>query len=336
MFKGSCFALKFKQLYVLLKEEYNLLKSLAYISFFLMVTSFFSCEEEIAIDYIDVEKFVVVNSSFSPSEEFEIQLDFSRNILDSEDESTFIEDADVKIFNDQGNFLIEFVHVGQGKYLTPDHTHPIEDKIYRLEVKVDGYPTITAASRVPKAAIVENIETTEINKDGESIVKVDFDIKDAEDIDNYYIWEVFKGDPEQQASAAETSVQQGIQTLGPSDSAVTNGKWSKLFVQETDLNQGVSFLSFSNSNNSNNGASGSQTDPSPDDEPDTFLSVISASSDYYNFLLSVELHQNSRNTSGVGSGSSSSLTPIELHTNIDGGLGIFAGYNKQTHKLESQ
>ena len=315
------------------------MRSLTYIALFIFSSCLFSCEEEIAIDYVEVEKFVVVNSSFSPSQEFEIQLDFSRNILDNEDESTSIDDADVKIYNDQGNFLIEFEHVGEGRYLTPDHTHPIEDQVYRLEVKVDGYPTITAASRVPKAAIVENIETTEIAKNGENVVKVDFDIMDAEDIDNYYIWEVFKGDPEVETAAeVASSVQQGIQTLGPSDSAVNNGKWSKLFVQEMDLNQGVSFLSFLNTNNSgtNSSGSGSQTDPSPDNEEDTFLRVISASSDYYNFLLSVELHQNTRNTDGVGSGSSSSLTPIELHTNIDGGLGIFAGYNKQTHKLEPQ
>lgn len=324
--------MKISQLCVILSDQNNHVRLLNYISFVLFATCFFSCEEEISIDYIDVEKFVVVNSSFSPSKEFEIQLDFSRNILDDEEDPTFISDADVRIFNEQGGFILQLEHVANGLYLTPDHTHPIEDKIYKLEVKVDGYPTIKAESRVPKSAIVENIVSTEIVKSGSPVVKVDFDIEDAEDIDNYYIWEVFTGDKEETATAQSTFVSQGIQTLGPSESAVNNGKWGKLFIQEMDLVQGVSFLSFPVNNT--NGISGGQTDPSPDDEEVTFLKVISASSDYYNYLLSVELHENTRNDNGAGSGSSSSLTPIELHTNIEGGLGIFAGYNEQTHELE--
>jgi len=312
-----------------------LLRLLTYISFFFFASFFLSCEEEIIIQDIEVEKFVVVNSSFCPSKEFEVQLDFSGNILDNLDDITFIDDADIKIYNDNGDFLLDFIHIAEGMYQTPDHTHPLENQIYKVEIKVNGYPTIKASSRVPTKAIVENLNTAEIDKDGDKIVKIDFDIQDSEDIDNYYIWEIFNGDPEISSTNQSTSNQQEIQTVGPSESSLNNGSWSKLFIQEMDINQALSFsfpaASETGTTNTGNGGTTANTP-----ESDMYLKVISASADYYEYLLSVQLHENSTNTNGDGAGSSTSLTPIELHTNIEGGLGIFAGFNEQFHKLPPQ
>jgi len=302
--------------------EIDILKLLSYISAFIITFSFLSCEEVITIDYIDVQRYVVVNSTFNPNEEFEIQLNYSSNRLDNSKLPTFIDDADVKIYNDKGNFLLDFYHAGEGRYVTVDQTRPFENQEYRLEVKVEGYRTIKSQSRIPPKAIVENITTLDVGKDGEAALKVDFDIKDAEDSDNYYIWELSDSNPE-----AGTKVTSPVQTVGPSDPLQNNGTWSKLFVQETDLNESISFLSFAQESNSD---IESQTNPTPSEE--VYLNVISASPDYYKYLLSLEIYNNDKD---VYANSASTLA-IELHSNIENGKGIFAGFNQETHLINIQ
>lgn len=294
------------------------MRFLTYISFFLFAFLLQSCEEEITIDYVEVEKLVVVNSTFCPLKEFEIQLNFSRNVDDKADKGGVIEDADIRIYNDAGDFLLAFNHVGSGKYLTPDHTIPIENQTYHLEVKVEGYPLITAESRIPTQAILENVRTTEIEQDGETIVKVDFDIKDAEDEDNYYIWEILSGNPFE-SEVVEVPFYQ--QSNGPSDSALSNGEWSKLFAAEMDMVQEISFSSFL--------AESEGSSDSTNVEDEAYIRLISASSDYYEYLLSIELNSNNN------SSSSSTIVPVSVHSNIDGGHGIFAGFNQQAEKLPS-
>jgi len=184
---------------------------------------------------------------------------------------------------------------------------------------------ISASSRVPTQAIVKNVTSTNIAQDGNGAVKVDFEIQDSEDIDNYYIWEVLLGQHTSDNPAFNPAlVLDGIQTLGPSESVQNNGKWSKLFIQELDLTSGISFLSFHDRAVTN-----------PDDpgqvlqETEAYLKVISASSDYYKNLLSIVELENK----GQNPGNSSVILSSEYHSNIEGGFGIFAGYNEQLIKL---
>lgn len=300
-----------------------MLKILTYIPLILFTFFFTSCEEEIVIEYIDVEKYVVVNSTFSPNKEFEVNLSYSKNVLDQDASDQWIEYAEIKVLRGDGVYLFTPEYVGEGNYKAS--TFPIENQVYRIEIKVEGYPLISASSRVPTQAIVKNVTSTNIAQDGNGAVKVDFEIQDSEDIDNYYIWEVLLGQYTSDNPAFNPAlVLDGIQTLGPSESVQNNGKWSKLFIQELDLTSGISFLSFHDRAVTN-----------PDDpgqflqETEAYLKVISASSDYYKNLLSIVELENK----GQNPGNSSVILSSEYHSNIEGGFGIFAGYNEQLIKL---
>ncbi len=300
------------------------MKTLFHISIILFCFALTSCEEEILIDYIDVEKYVVVNSTFSPNKEFEVNLSFSKNVLDRETEDQWIEDAEIKVLRGDGVYLFTPLYVGEGNYKV--NTFPIENQVYRIEIKVEGYPLITASSRIPTQAIVENVITTSFGDDNDGAVKVDFEIQDSEDIDNYYIWEIIQGEltPEN-----PTTNLLGIYDGGSIESVQNNGKWSKLFIQELDLTAGISFLSYRDLS-TNPIASGGSTG-TDDIEPETedyYLKVISASSDYYKNLLSIVELENGGQETG-----SSVLLSTEYHSNINGGLGIFAGYNEHLIQL---
>lgn len=299
------------------------MKILTYIPLIIFCFVFTSCEEEIVIDYIDVEKYVVVNSTFCPNKEFEVNLSYSKNVLDQEVSDYWIENAEIKVLRGDGVYLFTPEYVGEGNYKFS--IFPIENQVYSIEIKVNGYPLITASSRIPTQAIVENVTTTNLDQDGNGAVQVDFEIQDSEDIDNYYIWEVLLGQQTtDNPDANPVAALDGIQTLGPSESVQNNGKWSKLFIQELDLTTGISFLSFHDH---------AVTNPDDPDqflpETEAYLKVISASSDYYKNLLSiVELENKGKNP-----GNSSVVLSTDYHSNIEGGFGIFAGYNEQLIKL---
>jgi len=306
------------------------LKVLTYIPLFLSLFLFAACEQQITIVSPNVERFVVVNSNFSPLEPFEIQLDYSKNILGNSNESTAIVDADVKIYNDQGDWLIDFYHAGNGKYLNLDATKPYENQVYRLEVKVDGYPTITAESRVPTKAEIVNLTTTVITQNSDSRVVVDFDINDTEEEDNYYIWEVVNKDVDEENPTTSTTAfnVQGMQANGDGESVQNTGTWSKLFAQEMDFIRSLSAVALVGTTSSATGDSGGGSQETPNLVDDLELKVISASSEYYEYFLSLEIIRNSDGFNGSAS------IPLEVEGNIVGGLGVFAGYNVQWESLK--
>ena len=301
-------------------KGYNdLLKGLTYISLFIFCFCFTSCEKEIKIQYIDVEKYVVVNSTFSPNKEFQVNLSYSQNYLDQNTSVEWVENAEIVVLRGDGVYLFTPEYAGEGNYTTS--IFPIENQVYRIEIKVEGYPLLTASSRIPTQAIVENVTSTTTDQDG--AVKVDFEIQDSEDIDNYYIWEIKQG--EFSPDNSNTNLL-GIADGGSVESVQNNGRWSKLFLQESDLNAVVS--SFLYTDQTGNTENPEAEDPEAEDY---YLKVISASSDYYQNLLSIVELENG----GLNDGTSSSVVLYkEYHSNIEGGgFGIFAGYNEQFIKL---
>lgn len=288
----------------------------------LMALVLVSCEEEIYIDIKSVEKHVVVNSIFSPTEEFSLSLSFTRNVLDPLDTKEFIDNAEVSVYDESDSYLFSLDHVEQGKYVKSG-LFPLAGKIYKLKIKVDGHPIITAESLIPLQATVENLQTRSVEIDGNAALQVDFDIVDSDESNNYYIWEVIsanevEGVPENNPSTLD------IITLQDVNSYQSGGtRWSKLFLSD-ELFAGNSisnsFISISNSPEG-------PVETTPTDEQKSFLKLITASQDMYLYYLSVERYrkQNDINTStGV---------PIEIHSNIEGGLGIFAGFNQQLIEL---
>lgn len=259
----------------------------------------------------------MVNSTFCPYKEFEVNLSFSKNVLDRDTSDHWIENAEITVLRGDGAYLFTPEYLGEGNYGTS--IFPIENQVYRIEIKVDGYPLITASSRIPTQAIVENVTTTDLDQDG--AVKVDFEILDSEDSDNYYIWEIKQGGFSSDNSSTNLL---GIYDGGSVESVQNNGRWTKLFLQESDLSAVVSSLLYPDQ------VINSDDPDSDDPEPEAYyLKVISASSDYYKNLLSiVELENGGQNT-----GTSSVILATEYHSNIQGGFGIFAGYNEQLIKL---
>lgn len=118
--------------------------------------SFSSCEKTIDLDYPQYEKMVIVNGYLSPGDPVKIWLNYSNSY--TEEESTQFEpikDAEVKLYED-GEFLCRLPYADsvdnigdKAMYLNRNH-QPSTCKTYKLEVKVPGKELVTAQTRIPE------------------------------------------------------------------------------------------------------------------------------------------------------------------------------------------
>lgn len=285
-----------------------------------------ACEEEIAIVHVNVAKDVVVNSAFAPNKEFSVNLTYTRNILNTDEQIDYIEDAQIIVTDEMDNYLFEMEYDNDGNYLKRN-LYPLENKVYRIEVHVEGYSPIRAESKIPSKATVTNLSKESVEVDGKTVLKIDFDIENSNE-DNYYIWEIVTSEEEIDPTMSDPNVfqSQNYQYVY-NNGSVQNEYWSKLFLNNT------STIGATISNSFYTLPSGSDG-PSPEEPNDpttiqkSYLKLISASADLYNYYLSVE--QSIRQGDSVNS---SSAIPVKIHSNIKGGLGIFAGYNEQYIEL---
>ena len=300
--------------------------------FFLLVVAIMisSCEQEVAISQIEVRKDVVVNSTFSPNKEFEVTLTYTRNILDNNSVSEVIDDAIVMMYDEEGHYLFELEHTQDGVY-QKENLYPIEDKYYNIEIKVDGYDLISASSRIPSQVEVTNVTTNEVEVDGEIALKVDFDIIDLEEVDNFYIWEIISSleieYAEQGSENVVTIYNDNFQPLEDGEGFQNQGtRWSKLFASDLDFSGNVlntSFLSYLDRNFEGAYNPNANTENPINVHVQSYLKVVTASSDLYHYYISVEQFLKQKEIN------SSAIVPVKLHSNINGGLGIFAGFNEQ-------
>ncbi len=295
------------------------------ICFFSFVLMFTSCEEDFVLVKKDFTSQLVVNSIFKPDQKWIVHVSTSRNILDPNSQIKNIENADVVIIEKKSGYKIYLEHKGDGIYST-DYYPPQIDKTYELVIEVPGYKTVKAASKVPKNANIVNIMKDVVS---ERVSTVNFQVKDV--TKQYLIWNFITvkgktGNPESEFTGIPKSFIYSFMdynrslasfTLNGSDVYTSDGTFSSSVVdgKEDDTSD----------ENPNETDAPNVNDT---DEFKNYLRVVTASSDLYNYYKSVE-----RFLSAGNHNSSFSNSP-EIYTNIENGIGVFAGYTEQYTEIE--
>lgn len=112
---------------------------------------FASCIKELNLPIAEVPPKVVVNSLFSPDSILQVHVGLSNskpmNNTQIVEEPNYLEDAVVLLYKDD-IFLEQLTHSEKGWYVS---THlPEEEAKYKIEVTVDGFDMVWAESRVPR------------------------------------------------------------------------------------------------------------------------------------------------------------------------------------------
>jgi hypothetical protein len=165
-----------------------------YLLFSLSAILLASCEDVVNLP-VDSSPDLVVFSNFSDQNNLEVYVYKTRSILSNEP-TEYVKDAVVRVY--AGNQLLEELQLVQpdapqfkSPYYTTVSLSPVFDLEYTIEVKVDGYQTITAKNSIPTPVNLEDVTfDPQVSPGKGDNVMVTFSVSvslsDPANIENFY------------------------------------------------------------------------------------------------------------------------------------------------------
>ena len=287
---------------------------------------------------------LVVESIFSPDSLWKVELSRSIPLTDNTVQSELmVSDALVIIFG-ENNFRDTLWQIDRGVYQTAHRHRPKQGSVYRLQVNADGYPQATASSRAPLLqSELQDVERLAIN---DSSATEDYGIRFRladQAGKNYYRLDLFQVVP------FCRDERRGYRTIRDSPQHLAD------YLQTTFLSNSPSLRSYIET----------VDDPTVPDFEDRFwsaffsdqlfeattkefeitfearifesisahfmLTLTAFSDDLFAFERSVVLQD-----LFVGIPNIIQSNPPTVHTNIQNGLGIFAGHTKDTYRFDGK
>jgi len=275
-----------------------------------------SCVHDVDIEIGEFQQKMVINSIFNSSEAWSIKLTNSRNILDQDSQILPIEDASVIIIESDTRKIFELIHQSDGIYTS--NALPEIGKKYELEVAHPDYGVATAITSVPSSLELEAIDTATVEHEGERSLRINFNILDNEEEENFYVWDLVTSQEDEidilpTKEAYLSSLDGDVEIINDR----SNIQHSKLFISDREFNGGqhnTSFITFEDVKSFQN------TDPQNGKK--LKLRVLSVSKDLFEYLKSVEESYRSQNIN------TSSVYPVDYEFNISNGIGIFGAYKQ--------
>lgn len=287
-----------------------------------------SCEKEANISLSNVEDKVVVFSTFTPDQLFTLQLSKSKSLFsDSSFES--LESAEIQICKGENCELLGPPDIIGGSdniklNFTTRNFQPQIDVPYSLKLKVEGISgEISANASVPKVIPLAHVAvgtSTEIPSDESSDdtkryeTKVSLSFDDPVGTDNYYQVNFYQivdltngnldGDTATLASVAYSSIDTDLVNLRnvTDDGILIDGK------NFDGLTKDLLFRPIFEFN------------PNTETPSRIKIELRSVSKEYFDYYSSVYRQ--------INQGSDPFIQPAQIVSNINNGLGIFAGYSK--------
>jgi len=245
----------------------------------------------------------------------------SRNILDKNSSIGDIRDAEVWITNLETD-EITVLDYSKELGLFSAETSPEGYASYRIDVTHPDYKSAHAINRVPSAIEIVEIDTSTVIYQGEETLKIDFNIIDNGKEDNFYVWDIIDSDEDITDILPDNQADLVSEDMNLENIADQGGQnQSKLFFQDSEFNgteYEASFMTFKNRNLT-------EENSSVDGEGEEIklqLRILSVSQELFEYLKSVESYYQRNNPN------TSSVHPIEIHSNVVDGLGIFGAYNQ--------
>lgn len=285
-----------------------------------------SCEKEIEFDAETTESRLVVNALFNTDSLWEIELSASKFILDT---STLklINDAQVSIEGSDGS-IIALTNIGNGIYNSATEKPEI-GKEYSLEVTHNKYDDVSAKSELPEIVDIISLELGNeiIFGQGESLKEILLTFKDDLGEDKYMI----------QIKAEFWQYEYDTITWQIFDSSLV--KYPIYFLTNSSVvddnsgakNFGTSSMAFSDELFNGNTITidllvdGYYFDPNWGANQ-FFVSLSRISEDYYLYESSYQAYLSAQ--------ANFLAQPVQVYSNIQNGMGVFAGYSTKLDSIK--
>lgn len=281
---------------------------------FFMLIAFISCEKVYDTKVDIKDRILVLNTTFAKDSSWQIKLSSTKSpfILNDID---IISDAQI-VVQDENNVIInDFYFENQGKYYTSNHL--VEKKNYKITVFHNDFKPISSESSIPPKVLVDSISFSTTNtSENEKVLKTNFQISTS--FDGYLMIEHIV---KKKVLSISNDTISYVDTIWIQDSGDDFEKILPEYAQNQELfldykfttNKTFSFLSFDGFVKDDNLIEGI-----------SYFEFFSCSKEFFEYQKSIQLFQwnQEQNNSSV-------INPSSVYTNIENGLGIFAGYNKQ-------
>lgn len=280
----------------------------------LIVIFFTSCESTAEIDLPPHESLLVLNSLFTPDSILWVRVTHSKSVFDNSPIEP-VTNASVDLLDESGNSVGTMLHQGDGVYRLMTSFHPLPGTSYTINASAAGYPAVHSVDRIPAPVPITGYSVHDSARiDAYGVVMAGLDVTFDDPAEkNYYLLEYVKADTSDPSSPLVSK----IQLMTFSDEAGNVEVLSSAIAFDDEFNNGktctLKALFYSSSE---------LVHPVPGSHEVVYIRLLSVSRDYY-------LYKKTHNIQAENEGNPFS-EPVQVHSNIAGGFGIFAGYSADT------
>ena len=280
---------------------------------------------------------IVVVSNFNLTKDIKVFVSKSRSILGDQSRTEYVDNAVVELY--KGKQYLETLSIAGSKgdgyeavFYTSNTFQPEEDVLYTIKVQVPGYEEVTAKSRIPSSIQLVSLEIASLKTverpDGKASLEFDLNLQfedPAEEINYYHInlmqqyhpFFVVEEDTIFDPSSAymETVI---ITSKINSNNEVAHISGGVLLKDQPFNGKIISYTLPVNL----------VIDPQEEIPGNLFVDLRTVSEEYYLYFDALSRQDESDDTPFT--------PPVFLFDNIEGGKGVFAGYNSSLDSLQIQ
>ena len=291
------------------------MKQLPFYTAALFFLLFSNCEKELPFPEQNISPQLVVNSSFSADSLWTAHISESAPVNGS-NQPKDVSNAEVVLLDETGTALANFKHNAGGNYTISD-LKPEAGRTYRIEANAPNHSPVTAQSYQPQDFSFTIIDTVHSVFLDMPVVFIDLEIRDNPAENNYYLIEV-------QKTVSVTETQDTFRFI----------PYHYVFDQNTENDEiDTETAGFDRVYLPDQGFNGQSyttrlaVEKDEGDEEEELpegvevlwtVRVNSVSEDLYKYLKTLERYNLSNGELFA--------EPVEIYSNINGGLGIFGGF----------
>lgn len=280
----------------------------------LLIVLFASCIKKVDINYDELPRKVVVNGVICPDSAFQVRVTMSSALNESK---PFVNNAIVRVYEDD-IYLFDLPNTSNGWYKV--WFTPSEGKNYKVEVTVPNFETVFAETTIPVFPQILEAYYEKVGQNpnamGEFEAKTTIIFQDDPSNKNYYVPGRNRYMYEQSKETDESIITESDLDYNPSHYYFSDQMFHGN-VKSLQLMGGGSILSFMG-----------QTSFQQDHKH--VFSIVSE--EYFKGLKTWTIHKYNQSSDGYVNDPLTLLflgEPIEMYSNVVGGLGVFAGYNSK-------
>lgn len=283
----------------------------------------FGCEKEIPFDAEVTTPKLVINGLFNADSLWTVHVSRSLSVIDTGDLAN-VDDADVRIYDGAGTEVAVLHFVDEGIYQAATEV-PLPDETYRITASAPGFADVEATDAIPGAVQIIGLDTnTTINQDSQTVLEMKLTFQDPGGVENFFMVEMnlavafFNGTDTSywEFPARLNCVDPNIETENSFDFGGFENTYEYILLRDNNIDGQTYTLEFSVIN--------WQRDENIDVKAS--VNLIASSEAFFNYRRSYAAYLNSNGNPFA--------QPVQVYSNVIGGLGIFAGGVTESWEVE--